>query len=396
VSLNGQNYVGNEVFTFRRELIVHRDVAMAGPLRTSSNVNLVGQGYRMEGRDTNVKWGVLSTDAISAANVIDYTYGEDEFLNTVVGGKELLAYKSEADSFGRVDSTLVESGLYDNVTKLSAVNEDVGTDGGPAYVEVGLDEEVLYTFDNSATTETWTLYNYNPSSVEFYSYLTPTVQKIHPLAGLTKGGTFVSVVGKDFKYLPEYGVVPHCRFGNSTHGIVVRAHYDSSVRLVCQSPPNLNIAEPLPFDVSLNGVDWVSSGYDFSYYEEPIMEKIEPVMGSVNGGDEVFITGEKFSSHVDTSEFKCRFTPVFLDIPAKLVQAYFVSSTKIKCNAPGGWSEAAKMVVQVTWNGVDFDENNFQYTYYSIHKAHPRSGPSNGRGGDIVISGEGFRQDDEI
>lgn len=267
-------------------------------------------------------------------------------------------------------------------------------------MEVGLDEVLEYTGGNAASSgrrlsedgsslQEWTLYNYNPSSVEFYSYVSPTVQKIHPLAGLTKGGTFVSVVGKDFKYMPEYGVVPHCRFGNN----VVRAHFDSSVRLVCQSPPNLYVNDSLPFDVSLNGVDWVTTGFSFSYYEEPVMTDIYPDMGSVNGGDVVFITGEKYSSHIDTTEFKCRFTPATLDIPAKLVQAYYVNETAIKCNAPGGWSEAARMVLQVTWNGVDFDENHFQYTYYSIHRAHPRSGPSSGEGGDIVISGQGFRED---
>lgn len=49
------------------------------------------------------------------------------------------------------------------------------------------------------------------------------------------------------------------------------------------------------------------------------MTDIYPDMGSVNGGDVVVITGEKYSSHIDTSEFKCRFTPATLDIPAKLV-----------------------------------------------------------------------------
>lgn len=49
------------------------------------------------------------------------------------------------------------------------------------------------------------------------------------------------------------------------------------------------------------------------------------------------------------------------------------------------------MILQVTWNGVDYDENHFQYSYYSVHRAFPRSGPSNGKGGDIVVSGQGFR-----
>lgn len=51
------------------------------------------------------------------------------------------------------------------------------------------------------------------------------------------------------------------------------------------------------------------------------------------------------------------------------------------------------MILQVTWNGVDYDENHFQYSYYSVHRAFPRSGPANGKGGDIVVSGQGFRPD---
>lgn len=63
------------------------------------------------------------------------------------------------------------------------------------------------------------------------------------------------------------------------------------------------------------------------------------------------------------------------------------------CPSPGGWSEAARMILQVTWNGVDYDENHFQYSFYSIHNAFPRSGPSNGHGGDIVVYGQGFREE---
>jgi len=87
--------------------------------------------------------------------------------------------------------------------------------------------------DGSTVIEKWVLHNFEPSSVEFYSYKEPTVQKMHPAAGLVRGGTFVEVIGTWFKYMPEYGIVPHCKFGDR----IVRAHFDSTVRLVCQSPP---------------------------------------------------------------------------------------------------------------------------------------------------------------
>ena len=199
----------------------------------------------------------------------------------------------------------------------------------------------------------------------------------------------MEVIGTWFKYMPEYGIVPHCRFGDK----IVRAHFDSSVRLVCQSPPNTNTTARLPFEISLNGIDWSSTGFVYSYYEEPIMTDIYPDMGSVQGGDEIYIRGDKFSNNTDPAEFKCRFSPVSASIPPKTIRARYINSTTIMCPSPGGWTEADRVVLQVTWNGVDYDENHFQFSFYSIHRAFPRSGPSNGRGGDIVISGQGFRTD---
>jgi len=167
------------------------------------------------------------------------------------------------------------------------------------------------------------------------------VQKMHPTSGLSKGGTFVAVIGTWFRYMPEYGILPHCKFGDK----IVRATYDSSVRLVCQSPPNSNTTAHLPFEVSLNGVDWSETGFEYSYYEEPIMTDIYPDMGSVAGGDEIYIRGEKFTNNTDPQEFRCRFTPVSLQIPPKSVRARYINSTAIMCPSPGGWSEAARMVL---------------------------------------------------
>lgn len=210
---------------------------------------------------------------------------------------------------------------------------------------------------------------------------------MHPTAGLNKGGTFVEVLGTWFHYAPEYGIVPHCRFGDQ----VVRAHFDSTVRLVCQSPPAMGTNARLPFEISLNGVDWSHTGFTFAYYEEPIMTDIYPDMGAVGGGEEVFIHGSKFTNHTDPTEFLCRFTPTTLQVPPKTTAARYINSTLIACPAPGGWPQGDHMILQVTWNGVDYDQNNFQYSYYSVHRAFPRSGPSDGKGGDIIISGQGFR-----
>jgi len=52
--------------------------------------------------------------------------------------------------------------------------------------------------------------------------------------------------------------------------------------------------------------------------------------------------------------------------------------------------------VQVSFNGEDYSENNFTFSFYNIIKAFPRSGPSDGSGGAIQIIGSGFKNETEI
>ena len=95
------------------------------------------------------------------------------------------------------------------------------------------------------------------------------------------------VSGIDFRYLPEYDVVPHCKFGEK----VVRASYGSTVRITCESPPNDDVTSPLNFEISLNGVDFTSSGLKFNYYLEPKIFNISADSGQARGGTVIYIFG---------------------------------------------------------------------------------------------------------
>jgi hypothetical protein len=52
--------------------------------------------------------------------------------------------------------------------------------------------------------------------------------------------------------------------------------------------------------------------------------------------------------------------------------------------------------VQVTFNGEDYSDNNFTFNFFSIQQAVPRSGPSDGTGGAILIQGSGFSNETEV
>jgi len=221
---------------------------------------------------------------------------------------------------------MVEGESYDMSTEVTRVNDMQGQREGPAYIEVGrtMRWERKGTDDRAA--DSITTYNFQPSAVEMYTYKDYMVKEIYPRAGLSKGGTKVSVIGAWFKYMPEYGIVPHCKFGD----LIVRAEFDSTVRLICDSPSSDEVGGTVPFSVSLNGVDWDSgNGLTYSYFEEPVLSHIFPDMGPTTGGQEIFVVGEKFTNITDKENFKCKFTPISLPIPPKITKAHFKNSTHI-------------------------------------------------------------------
>lgn len=92
--------------------------------------------------------------------------------------------------------------------------------------------------------------------------------------------------------------------------------------MVCYAPPNTLLGAEVSFEVSLNGVDWTTSGLKFSYYEEPILKDVFPDGGDSRGGTDVFFLGEKFNNFTTTlEEFNCKFTPTSIKAEPKIMAA---------------------------------------------------------------------------
>ena len=218
------------------------------------------------------------------------------------------------------------------------------------------------------------------------------VKKIEPNAGLVSGGTQIELSGINFAYRPEYGVVPHCKIGKK----VIRAQFHSPVRIICISPPNEDITSPQLVQVSLNGFDFVDTGLLFTYYEQPILSNMFPISGPESGGTQIYLTGNRIANMSDPWKFKCRFSSLNADIPPKFIPAYFINDTTVLCSSPGGWGRGVSVHVQLTLNGVDYSDNNFQFFYYNIGRHHPKSGPASGKGIKIIVDGSGFRNESKI
>jgi len=143
----------------------------------------------------------------------------------------------------------------------------------------------------------------------------------------------------------------------------------------------------------LNGYDWTDSGFTFSYFREPEMLSYYPDSGQASGGTAIYILGKNFPRITNTNEFNARFTPQQAHMAAKIMPVEWLNDTTLKVMSPGGWAEGDRMSLQLTFNGQDYDNNNFTFTMYKINQIFPTSGPSNGLGGEIVVKGQGFRED---
>ena len=82
----------------------------------------------------------------------------------------------------------------------------------------------------------------------------------------------------------------------------------------------------------MNGVDFSNSGFFFSYYSQPILDRITPTSGKESGGNPIYIIGKTNFTRMDNpNEFNCKFTPVSFNMPSKKVPAIYENSTYIRC-----------------------------------------------------------------
>lgn len=234
---------------------------------------------------------------------------------------------------------------------------------------------------------------FTESPVEYYYYHQPVVRKVEPTQGLTTGGTPIEVSGAFFDEKLEYGVLPYCKIGEK----IVRAQYFSTVRIVCYSPPNDNLAVALPIGVSLNGVDFIDTGFFFSYYVQPELQGMEPASGPYQGGTEIMVKGNLFSNITDPTKVKCRFTfkngtDGFRQTLPKTMPAFYIDPQHMMCLAPNGFLGGDKVWLQLTFNDMDYtpQQDNMVYQFYAIFGSFPHSGPADGFKEVILVKGAGL------
>jgi len=62
--------------------------------------------------------------------------------------------------------------------------------------------------------------------------------------------------------------------------------------------------------------------------------------------------------------------------PTKYIPAYFIDKETMKCASPAGWQGGDQVMVDLTFNGVDYTDNSFIFSFYNIFGSFPKSGPA--------------------
>jgi len=141
----------------------------------------------------------------------------------------------------------------------------------------------------------------------------------------------------------------------------------------------------VPMDME-TGFKMSTTKLEFYYYRQPIVKKIEPLLGLTEGGTPLSITGAWFDEKPEYGVFP------FCRIGGKLGKAKFYSSTRIVCYSPKQTIIDESLRIEVSLNGYDFTDTRFKFNYYQIpvlKDVLPKSGPVTG-GSNIWLKGDRF------
>ncbi len=377
ISVNGgADYSGGKIVKITEKLAIYRVYPPCGPTYGRTRMHIIGTGFRYF-EQLHLKWGVLSSILLDKDSAQSFLYNKDKMMSADPYEHDIISMNEEVKLYYK------DNKQYQTIYSLSPKlpNWD-RTHGGQVYLALGRTTEIAIHKSKS-----YLLHYYGPSTLEYYYYQQPTFKDMKPRAGPTTGGTLLIIRGAWFKYMPEYGVIPYVKIGDK----ISRCEFESTVRILCRTPPSNTTDVRLPVSVGLNGVDFGETGQYFNYYYPPVITDISPKSGPESGGTRIRLFGTRFSNMSSATDFKCRFTSLDYSMPPKYIPAIYENSTTIVCRSPGGWSSGSRVNIEITFNGEDYTNSGSIFYFYSILSATPRSGPSDGTAGLLTVEGSGFK-----
>jgi hypothetical protein len=168
------------------------------------------------------------------------------------------------------------------------------------------------------------------SAADEFTYIPPpTVTKVTPVSGPTKGGTTVTITGTDFTGATAVD------FGSASATAV---RVVAPTVIAATSPPGtgtVNVTVTTP-----SGTSAVSAADDFTYAPAPTVTRLTPASGPAKGGNTVTITGTGFTG-ATTVDFGSTAATGVTVTNAKKITATAPPGTgtvNVTVTAPGGTS----------------------------------------------------------
>jgi len=418
VSFNGHDYYGGYQMNMVDALSTLRISPLCGPIDGGTKVNIYGTGMNSsvpQEATVMVKFGTTHQQSVDKSNIEEITFSDDDYHDELHLSDKLLKI-AETNYPDIDDKQLVEKysgAITPNISdRFNFEYPDIRGAGGVVSVLIGENVNISMTdHDKNSSTFKQKIDTfiecayYDTSDLEFYFYRQPWVKSVEPLSGLNQGGTVVDIEGAWFAENAMYGQFPFCKFGD----VVVRGRFLWTTKIQCTSPQT-EVSNEVKISVSLNAVDWVDTGHDFGYYEKPILNDIRPRYGNTAGGTVIYLKGSKFSKATNKmSKVQCRFTQMN---PAgksdeedglqedddynpliKTMPAVYIDQETMRCASPAGFGGGDRVLVDLTFNGVDYTDNKFEFNYYAFYGSFPKSAPYDATNQFIQVRGKGFTND---
>eukprot|EP00741_Cyanophora_paradoxa_P010637 tig00020537_g10281.t1 len=207
-----------------------------------------------------------------------------------------------------------------------------------------------------------------------------SISSLTPANGPSRGGTQVTLFADN----DGFGSISSakCKFGSRE----IDAGATNRDRIVCMAPP-ADAGATVVVELSVNGGPYTSSGRQFTYFAEPVIQSISPSSGPTIGGTIITLNGNGFRDI--GAEMK-------IGLGAKVVPARYVSPNQITFVTPSASLPAVDLPVEISMNnGADFSvQQSVKFTYYLqpiLDRCNPAGGPVSG-GTLVTIYGTQFQR----
>ena len=228
------------------------------------------------------------------------------------------------------------------------------------------------------------------SKIEYLFYEAPLTTGFHPLGGPSSGNSIINIFGAGFG---EEGDVVYVRFKyntNSTVFAVITCEDVDLNKIQCYSP-RANPNSVAILELSRNGQNYQKiADYTYLFYDSPTITSLQPNMGPVKNevGGNITVTGTKFACATSScDQLTCRYGtspyPLYMN-------GYFVDKQHVLCPIIS-YSRPEVIQIEVAMNGIDFTNNNMQYTFFDAFVLNAEPKYFTEKGGTVLsVLGFGF------